>query len=297
MALLVEIAKDIPANLPYAKRGTLKFWSDWTHSGSRQRVPSISFSVLVVFIASIAILSPIRAQVQQVPTPPSTFEVASVRMVEAHSLDDLTRGVGVFSISPFPANLLTVRNVTLGFLMQYAFNVDSDQIAGKPSWLDSQQYDISAKVEGNQKLTRDEMLPLLQHLLEQRFNLTIHRESKTVSGYELVVAKGGPRLQPDKEGQKPRGQILPNGLQAWGFNLDALASMLRRPAERPVTNKTGISGTYDIELDYASANDPNSTLPDLFTALQEELGLKLVPQRIPVEILVIDHVDRVPTEN
>jgi uncharacterized protein (TIGR03435 family) len=218
-------------------------------------------------------------------------------MVDGHSIDDLERGVGVTSVSPLPANRLTFRNATLGLLIAYAFKMDSDQIEGKPDWRDSQQYDVNAKAEGDRELTREEMLPLLQHLLQQRFHLATHRESKIVSGYELVVTKGGIKLQPVNDGQTPRGQIAPNGLQVWGSNLDTLASMLRSPAGRPVANKTGISGTYDIKLDYASVNDPNSTLPDLFTALQEQLGLKLVPQKVPVEVLVIDHVDRTPTEN
>lgn len=141
------------------------------------------------------------------------------------------------------------------------------------------------------------MQPLLQQLLEQRFHLTIHRESKTVSGYELIIAKGGAKLQPVKEAGNSHAQILPNGLQAWGASMDTLASMLRSPTKRPVVNKTGISGNYDIKLDYAPINDPNSTLPDLFTALQEQLGLKLTAQKVPIEMLVIDHVDRTPTEN
>ena len=250
-----------------------------------------------MLLLCIATLSQVRAQVHPTPTPESTFEAASIRPVAAHSLDDLVRGVGAFSISSFPSNLFTVRNATLSFLIAYAFHVDSNQLAGKPDWLDSQEYDISAKVEGDGGLTHDEMLPLLQHLLEQRFGLTTHRESKTVSGYQLVVATGGARLHPARDGQKPSGQILPNGLQGWGFTLDALASMLRSPVGRPVANKTDLSGTYDIKLDYAAANDPDSVLPDIFTALKEQLGLKLVPQRIPIETLVIDHVNRTPTDN
>ena len=141
------------------------------------------------------------------------------------------------------------------------------------------------------------MAPLLQHLLQQRFHLAAHWESRTVPGYELVVAKGGAKLQPAKEGVHPYGQILPDGIQASGYGLDSLAAILHSPTGRPVVNKTGITGTYDIKLDYAPRNDPNSTLPDLFTAIQEQLGLKLVSQKVPAQILVIDHVDQTPTEN
>jgi len=73
--------------------------------------------------------------------------------------------------------------------------------------------------------------------------------------------------------------------------------MLKIPAGRPVIDKTGIVGKYDFTLKYATANHPDSNLPDLFTAVQEQFGLKLVPQKVPVETLVIDHVDKIPTEN
>ena len=256
-------------------------------------ISSISFA-LAVFMATF---SPIRAQVQPTPTPQANFEVASIKMVDPHSLDDLVRGIGVLSFSPLPANRLTIRNAPLGILVAFAFKADSYQIEAKPGSLDSHEYDVIAKAEGDLALTTDEMRPLLQQLLQQRFHLAAHWESRTVPGYELVVAKGGAKLQPAKEGEHSYGQILPDGVQAWGYGLDSLAAILHSPTGRPVVNKTGISGKYDIKLDYAPRDDPNSTLPDLFTALQDQLGLKLVSQKVPVQILVIDHVDQTPTEN
>jgi uncharacterized protein (TIGR03435 family) len=257
-------------------------------------ISAMNLSALVVFMATV---SPLHAQVQPAPLPPSNFEVASVKIVPPHSLDDLVRGIGVLSISPLPANRLTFRNAPLGILIAFAYKADSYQIEARPGSLDSHEYDVIAKAEGDRALTRDEMAPLLQHLLEQRFHLAAHWESRTVPGYELVVAKGGAKLQPAKEGVHPYGQILPDGIQASGYGLDSLAAILHSPTGRPVVNKTGITGTYDIKLDYAPRNDPNSTLPDLFTALQEQLGLKLVSQKVPAQILVIDHVDQTPTDN
>ena len=224
------------------------------------------------------------------------FEVASIRLVDAHSLDDVMRGVGAFSISPFPTNLFVARYVSLTNLIALAYGVDDDRIAGKPAWLDFQLYIVSAKVEGDTSLTREQMQPLLQQLLKQRFGLAVHPESRTVPGYALVVGKGGPKLEPSKEGEQTHGQILPNGLEFQACNLGVLASILARPAGRPVVDETGIAGKYDVKLAYAPADDANSDLPSVFTAVQG-LGLKLEPRKVPVKTLVVDHVNRVPTEN
>lgn len=224
--------------------------------------------------------------------PDSSFEVASVR------LSPRVDGVAGFtSITPFPANQFIARHATLRFLTAIAYGVDSNRAMGGPAWFDSQQYDVSAKVEGDAELTREQMQPLLQHLLQNRLHLKTHRETKILPGYILVAAKGGPKLKPSKEPAKPFAQIVSNGMQARGITISGVAGMLASPVGRPVIDKTGLGGTYDFNLDYARLDDPNPTLPSVFTALQEQLGLKLVPQRVPVEILVIDSVDRVPTEN
>ena len=94
-------------------------------------------------------------------------------------------------------------------------------------------------------------------------------------------------------------QLLPTEMDAWDISIDTFAHILASPANKPVVDKTGLTGSYDITLKYAPPNDPNanSDLPDIFTAIQEQLGLKLLPAKVPVDYLVIDHVDRTPTEN
>ena len=234
---------------------------------------------------------------QSIPTPQPEFEAASIHMVAPYSEDEIERGLGNAPLSAFPTNRFTAHHLTLKLLIGLAYGVDQTYIQSNPSWLDSQLYDIEAKVDGNALLTLEQMQPLLQNLLGQRFHLTIHRGQKEVSGYALVVAKGGPKLQPSKGGEQPYGYILPDGLQDQNAPIQSLAAMLKIPAGRPVIDKTGIVGKYDFTLKYATANHPDSNLPDLFTAVQEQFGLKLVPQKVPVETLVIDHVDKIPTEN
>jgi uncharacterized protein (TIGR03435 family) len=218
-------------------------------------------------------------------------------MVEPLSQDGIRRGLGNVPWSTFPTNRFTGHRITLEMLISLAYGVDSKYIQGDPDWFNSQEYSIEAKVEGDQELTYKQMQPLLRHLLEQRFHLVTHRLTKPVSGYSLIVAKGAPKLSPPKEDVTPHGQILPNGLQDYNVDMEHFAAILSVPAGDPVIDKTGISGNYDFKLSYAPANDPDSNLPSIFTALQEQLGLKLVPQKVPIDFLVIDHVDKVPTEN
>lgn len=230
--------------------------------------------------------------------PPPGFEAVSVRLVDPHPVEDLSRGIGLLSMSPFPTNLFYLRNAPLAFLVQLAYAVDSqDHISAMPGWMESQEYDISAKVEGDRQLTLEQMKPMLQRLLEQRFHFAAHPETKVTSGFALIVAKGGPKLQPSKTESKPFAQILPNRMDGGHMEAKQVAGVLAHRAGQPVVDKTGLTGTYDFTLSYAPANDPNSNLPDFFTALQEQLGLKLQPDKVPVDFLVVDHVDKIPTEN
>jgi uncharacterized protein (TIGR03435 family) len=241
-----------------------------------------------------AALSCFQAATQTPPAPQPEFEAVSIHLVDPHTADDPSRS----SMSSFPTNLFTMKSAPLTFLIQFAYKIDRQEyILAAPDWMDSQEYDVSAKVEGNQQLTLEQMRPMLQHLLEQRFHLAFHRETKMTSGFALIVAKGGPKLQPSKDDSKPSAQMLPNRLDATHMDIEHFAGVLAHRAGQPVVDKTGLAGTYDFKLSYAPANDPNSSLPDFFTALQEQLGLKLQPEKIPVDFLVIDHADKIPTEN
>ena len=189
-----------------------------------------------------------------------------------------------------------MHHANLGFLIRTAYGFDYHRVSGEPDWIDSQSYDLNAKVEGDALLTREQMQPLLQNLLQERFHLAVHREQKIVPGYALVIAKGGSKLQPNK-GAPFHGMIGSNEIRFWNDSIKSFVDILESPVERPIIDRTGLGGTYDIALKFATADDPDSNLPDIFTAVQEQLGLKLVPQKVPVEILVIDHVDKIPTEN
>jgi uncharacterized protein (TIGR03435 family) len=204
------------------------------------------------------------------------------------------------------------------------------QVLKAPGWVESDVYDITAKPTGN--ATIDQMYgPMLQVLLEDRFRLKIHRETRELPIYTLTVAKSGLKVQVTREGSCTRldlnhlppqpapGQPPPafcghtaiktNGMNitvdAHGIGMAAFAGITlstRVNLDRPVTDQTGLTGLFDIHLEFAAANTPSDinggialpgdSAPSIFTALQEQLGLKLSPDKGPVEVLVVDHIEK-----
>jgi uncharacterized protein (TIGR03435 family) len=195
--------------------------------------------------------------------------------------------------------LYWVKSASLEFLIQTAFNLNPNQIAGKPAWLTSDYFDVEAKPEDGIALSREQLRPRLQELLQSRFHLVTHYETKIVPGYLMVPFKSGPKLQKTAGDQPPgfRVYVGPGRLEGLNWSMSYLASMLQQFSGRPVADETGIRGSYDIKVEYAPDMEADSSLPSLFTALKETLGLELKPKKIPVQVLVIDHVERVPTPN
>jgi uncharacterized protein (TIGR03435 family) len=269
--------------------------------------------------AAILLASPIYAQSAQAPL---TFEVASIKP----SASDL-RGA-TFQIQP--GGGLKVAGATLRSLLTFAYDVRDFQVSGGPGWIDSDRFDILARVERSsaaenapayprqmsdeQRRTGfQQMRERVKALLAERFQLTIHRESKEQTIYALVVGKNGSKLQETKGDAGPmlrrgRGQITGQGIE-----MQMLASSLANQVGRPIVDRTGLKGRYDIKLEWTPdpgqdpgplgappgvepppPPDPNG--PSLFAALQEQLGLRLESQKGPAEMLVIDRVER-PSEN
>jgi uncharacterized protein (TIGR03435 family) len=256
---------------------------------SKNFIPAIA---LLGAILALTISASARAQTSaQMPAQaPQAFEVASIRAVGTDP------GPGTFPT--FPSAQFTMENMPLTIMISMAYGVSDNRIASKPEWMDSTFFTVKAKPEGDVALTQKQYRPLLQQLLQQRFKLAVHHETRDIQGYALVVSKGGPKLTPAKE--KDTGAtayILEDGIRGQSMSIEGLASLLTRPLGQPVLDKTGIEGNYILNLTFAPPNSTESTLPSVFTALQEQLGLKLEPQKVPTDFLVIDHVEKVPTEN
>jgi len=214
------------------------------------------------------------------------FEVASIKPNPTG---------GGHSDTDVDGNLLRMKNVTLKACITWAYRFTDSQISG-PDWLASERFDITAKTESGPP--KPEMLAAV---LEERFKLAVHRETKEMTEYALVVAKSGPKLKKVDPGEgdttSRRGHLT-----ATRLSMNALARFLAGPnvrLGRPVVNKTGLDGVFDFNLDWTpeGAEPKNDAPPSIFVALQEQLGLKLEAQKGPVEVLVVDHVEKAPTEN
>jgi uncharacterized protein (TIGR03435 family) len=242
---------------------------------------------------------------QQAPEP--AFEAASVKPGDP---SNASRGVGFL-----PGGRIRASNATLKMLIMTAWNVRDFQVSGGPSWLDSERYSIEAEpgrpisVEGPNSSGAAEVRQMLQSLLAVRFQLSIHRDTKEMPMYALVLAKNGAKLKENPLGLGPESSAGGNGrgqFNARQVPIAALAPFLSNQLGRVVVDRTALKGVYDFKLEWSP--DPEQTRgpsdgpgpqrpsdvpgPSIFTALQEQLGLKLEPIRGPVETLVIDHVEK-----
>jgi uncharacterized protein (TIGR03435 family) len=267
-----------------------------THVALQDGLPSWTFFALIkrgnqMILKTIFILMIARCGVSQElvkAKPPVSFEVASVRVSPP--------GHGPTSVSPPGASTFVATNIPLKVLIQLAYEVDAHRIAGKPEWFNVETYDVSAKVEGGAGLSYKQLKEPLQRLLADRFHLVLHRETREMNGYALVVEKGGPKFEVSKGGSATPTMVR-DELKIQNMPLTVFAVMLGKPVDRPIVDKTGLAGNYDLDLKFSSLDATDSQLPSIFTALREQLGLRLNAEKIPVDMLVVDHVDTVPTEN
>jgi uncharacterized protein (TIGR03435 family) len=246
--------------------------------------------ILAMGVAGLLATAPCCVgQTESAAAPQAAFEVASVKFAPPDRRSS--------TLTTPQGTQITETGISLAILIQLAFGLEQNQVSG-PDWIQSQTYDIAAKTEGEVSLTKEQMRPLLQQLLAERFRLTFHHETKAFPGYGLVVAKGGSKLQAAKEGvSKGGGYILRDGIRVPSATTKMLAGMLAISLRQPVVDKTGIAGDYEIKMSFAPEDASDATLPSIFTAVQEQLGLKLEAQKVPLEMLVVDHAERTPTEN
>lgn len=229
-------------------------------------------------------------------TQSPSFEVAAINLDKS--------GSGSSHWNDHQSKMMAT-NISLRNLIVFAYQVHDFQISG-PDWLRSQRFDIQA--EGGAWANKTDRPVILQNLLVERFKLALHRETKELPIFVLVVAKEGPKLQ----SVTPTGS---SGISSGRGNMrlekasmKEIVDSLSMKVDRPVVDKTGLTGAFNGELHWApddvqsspagvSDSAGSDTGPSLFTALQEQFGLKLIPQKSPVDILVIDHVEKIPTEN
>jgi uncharacterized protein (TIGR03435 family) len=186
------------------------------------------------------------------------------------------------------AQQIPIRTLILG-----AYNVELWQIVGAPDWTRDEGYDVSVTIPvGTTKATEELMM---QRLLAERCKLVVHRETKDSPVYELVVAKGGSKLKVSTDEQYGVRRALGH-LEVHHASIANFTRSLNEPSDRPILDKTDIKGLYDFTLDWTPEARAGADGPSIFTAMEEQLGLRLESRREPLEYVVIDHVER-PSEN
>jgi uncharacterized protein (TIGR03435 family) len=211
--------------------------------------------------------------------------------------------------------MATFENFDLESLVTMAYDIPRYRLSG-PEWLATTKFDITARIPAG--TTREQYRLMLQNLLTERFRLALHHDSKEMSIYELQVGKNGVKLTespvgaasadaglqpPTRMASPPRGYVGAVNLGPIKMSMERLTAILSGQLGQPVVDATGLTGIYEIKLQYnlalqasSAAGDASNPLPTVFDAIQQ-LGLKLVSKKAPVDILVVDHLEKIPTQN
>jgi uncharacterized protein (TIGR03435 family) len=233
-----------------------------------------------------------------------TFDVADVKVNKS--------GEVRMAVDMQGGGRLTMRNVTMKVMIIMAYHVRPDAVTGGPGWLDSDRYDVVAKA--TQTTVPEDLRRMLQALLAERFKLAIHTEPKMVSAYVLLIGKSGLKLQASDTAVLSEQRCSPSGSAAsqkhiicQHISMAALADQLQEQSPRDfdvaVIDQTGLRGSFDFKLDWTPAVRAAETSteppggPTVFEAVETQLGLKLERRKLPLPVIVIDRVERVPVEN
>jgi uncharacterized protein (TIGR03435 family) len=253
------------------------------------------------------------------PLPPPKIMPADAKPEFEVSTIKPSKPEARFSLLVNRSGMMTTTDTSLADLIKFAYDLHEKQIVGGPNWMETDKFDVTGKPDTEGIPNPTQLKMMVQKLLADRFELTFHREKKELSVYAITIAKGGHKLKPTEAtgnlpgyGRNPRGMMVRNStITEWAAILGAntLATL-----DRPVVDQTGLGDKrWDFTLNYtpdavlaaqaagaangqpAAAGDPDAP-PDLFTAFQQQLGLKLESTKAPVDVIVVDRAEK-PTEN
>jgi uncharacterized protein (TIGR03435 family) len=224
------------------------------------------------------------------------FEVAAIKPSDPNDPSDRLHTDG---------RHVLIENQSVDKLIQFAYGIQKSQLAGGPAWAGTDRYDINGVADVEGEPNTKQFQGMIQKLLAERFGLVFHREQRELAVYAITVAKGGPKLT--KSARDSNGQMDESGsgsgtalsMKFTNTSMADFGMIMQFVMDRPMVDQTGLTGKYDFVLRYTydetRATDPNAP-PGLFTAVQEQLGLKLEAVKAPTEVLVVDKVER-PSAN
>jgi uncharacterized protein (TIGR03435 family) len=254
-----------------------------------------------VILLSLCLLTWQQLPAQQTPSALPAFSVATIKPSPPDAV----------AVTQIRGNRFATEGTTFIDLFKYAYNVHPDQVVGGPDWLRTQKFDILADPETEKRPSSDQIKAMVQRLLVDRFHLVMHQEQKALSVYALVKTADTPKLTKttaDPNGIPVVGYNPKGELQVGNATMANFATFLQRfVLDRPAVDQTGIAGHFDLALRWTPDNPPAGAKPDdpqvnasappyLFTAIREQLGLKLQPAKAATEVFLIDRVER-PSEN
>jgi uncharacterized protein (TIGR03435 family) len=224
------------------------------------------------------------------PRAPYHFEVASIR---------LNKTGGSSDADFLPGGRFRDRNLSVRNMIQMATMVEDNQMAGVPAWTDTENYDIDGKTVSTEPVAQERKSDVMMALLEERFSFRIHRDTKDGPVYWLEIANNRPRLAAHGTSDRimsTRASGSQTTMKAVKISMSSLALSLRRQAGRTVEDHTHLEGEFDFDLVWDRDETAGSAVPSLFTALQEQLGLRLRAATGKIPMVIVDRIER-PSEN
>lgn len=259
---------------------------------------------LVLLATSLLSASTLAAQ--STPQPRPSFEVATIKPVQSNPKS------ARYIVMQGPHRFVE-KDYTLKLLIAAAYNLNPKAVAGGPTWIETDHFDILALTPGEAQPSHDQQMAMLRTLLADRFKLAFHREPKVFSIYVLEIAKDGAKLKPSTAAPTDQPAVISTVypqrilLPARNVSMSDFVSVMQRAIlDRPVVDKTGLTGRYDFNLEWApdesqfggdvGSAPSDANIPPFFTAIQQQLGLRLEATRGPIETIVIDHAEH-PSAN
>jgi uncharacterized protein (TIGR03435 family) len=224
------------------------------------------------------------------------FDVASVKQggpVRPDGLLDINLGRASHGV-------VTLTNTTLSEMIRYAYGLTNEEQITGPVWIRDRSIRFSVEAKTAPETPPEQRERMLQALLAERFKLELHREPRKITHLILSVAKGGPKFaESQSDGPGGRVSYMPGNLEYRRIAMSGFVVLISRLMKQPVLDRTGLAGLYDLKLEWTPDDVDTGTTPkpDIFTAVQQQLGLKLEASKDPLEVLVVDRAEKVPVEN
>lgn len=262
---------------------------------------------------------PTRETAWEIPAPPPPRKPMAADAepgIEVATIKPNDKDGGTMQVLTFRGRHLITVNSSLADLTMFAYSVQLKQIAGAPDWIEKDRYDVDATPDVEGTPTADQVRIMIRKLLADRFQLKFHHEKRELSAFVLTVGKDGAKLQPTQPNGNLHGvgmQAAETGVMLFAYNApisDFTNFLQSLVLDRPVVDQTGLTGRYDLNVTFTMDDsmfngDPPAfpkpaagvePSPNLFEAIQEQLGLKLTPEKAQVDVLAIDHVEK-PSAN